>query len=439
MNYTSTFAAIILCLSLLTLPRKFLFHPFVIAVCFIPMNQRLVLFNLDFTLLRMLIIVGLCRIKIKGESRIVNWNAFDKMIFIWIMIGSLIYVLQQASFNALILRAGVMLDTLGIYWLFRQVLQNWNDVFSALKIFAFFSIVTAPLIALEKFQETSFFSIFGPVTGMFHAGRFRAAGSFPHYIMMGCFWASLLPLFYARIKTGKQILFYWTAIIAALSNVYFSASSTPLLTVIAIIIFWKLYSYRKHGRIIFLGTCFGLLLLNLIMNAPVWHLMARANIFSGSTGWHRYFLFDNFIKHVSEWFFLGTKSTAHWGHAQQDITNQFVLEGVRGGGVTLFIFVIVIFYAVKIPGKASLGNIDSGVKWMAWGICVAMLGHFVSFWGVSYFGQMNLLLYFTFALVGFTFEQSTVQLHNTILKSGPNLSASAPSGSLAAASKHISS
>lgn len=375
----------------------------------------------------------------RGETRAVDWNVFDKMVLTWALIGSLIYILQQATFSAFILRAGVMLDGLGIYWLFRQILQNWDDVFSVLKAFAIFAIITAPLIALEKFQETSFFSLFGTVASSFHAGRFRASGSFPHYIMMGCFWASLLPIFYARIKTGKQLALYWAAIIAALSNVYFSASSTPLLTVIATVFFWKLYSYRMHGQIIFWVTCFGLIILHLIMNAPVWHLMSRVNVYSGSTGWHRYFLFDNFIKHASEWFLLGTKSTAHWGHAQQDLTNQFVLEGVRGGGATLLIFALVIYYAVKIPGKISLGDIDPGVKWMAWGICVAMLGHFVSFWGVSYFGQINMLLFFNFALVGFAFEQSTVQPQNTIMKSRPNPGASAPSVSPVAASQHISS
>jgi hypothetical protein len=143
------------------------------------------------------------------------------------------------------------------------------------------------------------------------------------------------------------------------------------------------------------------------MKAPVWHLMARVNIFGGSTGFHRYFLFNNFVNHVSEWFVLGTKSTAHWGHAQTDLTNQFVLEGVRGGMITLMLFIMLIYNAVKISGKYSLNSVIPQTQWISWGICVAILGHFVTFWGVSYFGQINMLLYFAFSLVGFIQEQSS--------------------------------
>jgi hypothetical protein len=377
------------------------------AACFVPMNQQLVVLGLNFSILRILLVVGILRLMMRGETRVVQWNTFDKLILKWVIIGSLVYIAQQVSLSAVIYKFGVMLDSLGIYWLFRHIIYEWEDVFQSVKFFAVFAIVTAPFIALEKFQETSFFSIFGPTLGQFHRGRYRAAGPFPHFIIMGCFWASLLPFFYARIKINKDKPLYRVAIFSVLSSVYFSASSTPFVTVIAIFLFWNIYSLRMYGKTLFWMTCCGLFLLHMIMKAPLWHLMARGAFFSGSTNWYRYFLFDEFVKHTSEWFFLGTKSTAHWGAGLTDITNQFVLEAVRGGILTLVIFIMVVYCAVKIPGKFSLGPVTPEAQWMSWGICVAMLGHFVTFWGVSYFGQINMLLYFTFALVGFTLEQST--------------------------------
>ena len=401
------------------LPRRFCLLPFIAAACFVPMNQRFIFVGLDFTVLRMLILFGILRVITRGEIRDIQWNKFDKLILSWSIVGSLVYILQQASSSSIINRAGFMYDGLGMYWIFRQMIRTWEDVFQASKMFALSAIINAPLISLEKFQESSIYSIFGETGGAFHRGRFRAAGPFPHAIMMGCFWTSLLPFFYARTKVEKHRAFYGLAIIAALSSVYFSGSSTPILTFVAIIFFWKIYSYRMYGWIIFWGSCFGLFLLHLLMNNPVWHLLARINIFGGSTGWHRFFLFDNFIKHTSEWILLGTKSTAHWGWGQEDITNQFVLEGVRGGAITLIIFTIIVFYAVKIPGKFSLSCEPLEVKWMSWGISVAMLGHFTTFWAVSYFGQINLLLYFTLALVGFTLDQIIIDAEgskNTTMK-----------------------
>lgn len=407
MTIPSIILSITICLFLLVTPRRFLLFPFIMAACFMPMNQRIIILALDFTLLRMLIVTGVLRMLIRGETGDIQWNRFDKLILCWVIIESLVYIVQQSTGSATITRAGVMFDSIGMYWLFRQAMRNWDDVFQAVKMFAIFAIITAPLIAWEKFQESSFFSIFGPVAGAFHRGRYRAAGSFPHYIIMGCFWATLLPFYYARIKAGKQVALYWLATLASLLSVYSSASSTPLFTIVAVVLFTRIYSYRMYGKVMFWGTCFVLFALHLIMKAPVWHLISRIDIFGGSTGYHRYFLFNNFINHMSEWFLLGTKSTAHWGHAQQDLTNQFVMEGVRGGMITLLIFMVVIYCAVKIPGKLSLQCVNPEIKWMSWGICVAMLTHFVTFWGVSYFGQINMLLYFTLALVGFSLEQST--------------------------------
>jgi hypothetical protein len=371
------------------------------------MNQRIIFLGLDFPLLRILLLVGIIKLILAGKTRVIQWNKFDTLIFTWLIIGSCAYIIQQATVAATINRLGYIFDSLATYWFCRQIVQNWEDVFFTIKIFSILAIITAPLIALEHWQIANFFSFFGPVEGCFHRGRFRAAGPFPHFIMMGCFWALALPFFYARIKVLRNNLFYWLACLSAMSNVYFSASSTPLMTTGSIILFWLFYSCRMHGKIIFKLTCCFLLVLHLVMKAPVWHLISRVNVFGGSTGWHRFFLFDNFVNHISEWFFVGTKSTAHWGYGQEDITNQLVLEGVRGGFVTLLLFIIIIYNAVKIPGAYSLGNINTEVKLMSWGICVAMLGHFITFWGVSYFGQIDILLYFTFALVGFTLEQNS--------------------------------
>ncbi len=404
MNTPTIILTISLCMLLLVVPRQYFLFPFIMAACFVPINQRMIILNIDFTILRILVLVGLLRLTIRCETRTIQWNQFDKLFLSWIVVGSLIYFVQQRNSSAIVLKLGVMYDSIGMYWLFRQAVQQWEDVFLAIKLFAVFAIITAPLIALEKFQETSFFSLFGPTTGEFHRGRYRAAGSFPHFIVMGCFWTLLLPLFYSQIKAQKNELLLYLAIFSALSNVYFSASSTPILTVVAVICFWNIYNVREYGSTIFRAVCLGLLALHLVMKAPVWHLISRIDVFSGSTGWHRYILIDNFVNHISEWFILGTKSTSHWGHLQSDITNQFILEGVRGGMITLVIFAFLVYQSVKIPGRLSLEIEDPEVKWACWGICVVMLGHFTSFWGISYFGQIDMLLYFSFALVGFTLE-----------------------------------
>jgi len=395
---------VILILVLLTISRQHIMFPLIMVTCCVPLDQRIIILNLDFPLIRILMLICLFRMAIKGENRVIQWNNFDKLILCLQGIGFLVYIIRNSNLSAIIFQFGLMFDNLGLYWIFRQYIRDWKDICNMFRILAFFAIITAPFIALEKFQDSSLFSIFGHTAGEFHRGRYRAAGAFSHSILMGCFWATLLPFFYSQIKINKYFIFYWLAILSSLSSIYFSGSTTPVMTVIAVIIFWNIYRYRMYGKKIFWGTCAGLFLLHLVMKAPVWHLLSRIDIFSGSTGYHRYLLIDNFLGHISEWFFLGMNSTSHWGHVQGDITNQIILEGVRGGMITLIILIIILFNAVKIPGRLSLNSNSAEIKWISWGICVAMLGHFITFWGVSYFGQINILLYFTFALIGFSLD-----------------------------------
>ena len=56
-----------------------------------------------------------------------------------------------------------------------------------------------------------------------------------------------------------------------------------------------------------------------------------ARHYRGSTGWHWFYLIDQAIRRVGEWWLIGTRSTGHWGMGLQDVTNQYILEGVWGG------------------------------------------------------------------------------------------------------------
>lgn len=412
MNTPTIILLVVMSLSLIVIPKRLLYYPLIIGACMVPMNQRTEILTLDFTILRILIIVCVLRLLIRRETTQIHWNYFDKLILIWNLVGTFVYVIQWGTLSAFILKCGVMYDCLGTYWIFRQLINSWDDIRDTIKAFALMAIISAPLIAMEKYRETSFYSYFGEVGARFHRGRFRCAGPFPHSIMMGAFWATLLPLFYSVIKTKEKVIFLFFGIISALICVYYSGSSTPFFTVFAVCLLWHLYKFRTYGKLIFAMFLSTIFFLHIIMKAPVWHLISRIDIFGGSTGWHRYRLIDAFINNANDWIFLGIKTTANWGPQLFDITNQFVLEGVRGGLVTLLIFIIILYNAVRIPGICSLNYEENEIKWLSWGICVSLLGHYVTFLGVSYFGQINLLFYMMMAFVGFS--QEKIQYYNKV-------------------------
>ena len=133
------------------------------------------------------------------------------------------------------------------------------------------------------------------------------------------------------------------------------------------------------------------------MKAPVWHLISRIDLTGGSTGYHRYLLFDAAIHNFFSWFILGVKDTGVWGTGLVDITNQYILEGVRGGVITLVLFVMIItkcFKQIGIVRKIFINN--PLMQKYIWSLGVLLFAHCITFISVSYFGQLvffyNLLI-----------------------------------------------
>ena len=55
-------------------PKKSFLLPFILAACFIPADQRVIIFDLDFTPLWMLVLVGFLWLLLRGEVRTIKWN-----------------------------------------------------------------------------------------------------------------------------------------------------------------------------------------------------------------------------------------------------------------------------------------------------------------------------------------------------------------------------
>jgi len=407
-NEATITITIFLAILTFAVPQRYFLLPFIVVACLIPADQRVIIFDLDFTPLRFCVLFGFLRIFMREETVQIDWGIFDKFVLAWAVCGAVVYVLQWGNVKALINRSGFLFDCLGMYWIFRQSIRSWQDVHFVVKMFAMMVLLSAPLVIFERLTHKNFFALFGHTVTQYHRGRFRCSGPFPHSIMMGLFWANLIPIFMAYVMANLSRAFYVVAIICCLVCVILSGSSTPIMTVLFVILAFTFYRYRRYGKQIALSFCLLILALHIVMNAPVWHLISRINVFGGSTGWHRYHLINEAIRHFGEWALIGCRSTAHWGWGLQDITNQYILEGVRGGFATLIIFILLLIQAVKIPGSYSLHRIANDRKWLSWGVCVSILGHCVSFNGVSYFGQIIMLLYLTFAMVGFIAENSLV-------------------------------
>src|SRR5207253_439216 len=99
-----------------------------------------------------------------------------------------------------------------------------------------------------------------------------------------------------------------------------------------------------------LATVLGIVVLQIVMNDPVYFLMARIDFTGSSTGWFRAQLIRSSIQHLDEWWAVGTDYTRHWmpsgiyaNEIHTDITNHFLEMGVWGGLPLLSLFVLALY------------------------------------------------------------------------------------------------
>jgi hypothetical protein len=167
------------------------------------------------------------------------------------------------------------------------------------------------------------------------------------------------------------------------------------------VIGFGLFRYRQHMRLVRWGLLGLVVVLHLVMDKPVWHLFGRINLVSGSTGYHRYLLLDAAIHHFGEWWLVGTRSTENWGTGLFDVTNQYLLEGVRGGVWALVLFFVLIGYAFARVGQLVRANRNHRYHAMAsWALGVTLVTHCANFMAISYFGQIIMIWYLLLAVIG---------------------------------------
>lgn len=372
--------------------------------CFVAPAQRIVVFTLDFNLLRVLVILGWLRLILRDEIRGFTWKGMDTAMALWAITGVAAFCALHGTLQAFVRVAGMAFDALGMYFLFRALVRHWTDLEAIVRGVTLLSVPVAAAFLLEYATQRNVFSVFGgvPATTAVRLGRMRCQGAFAHAILAGSFWASLMPVIAARWLGGvRERRWVVVGLAASMTIVIACASSTPVMGVLAGCVGLCMFPLRHSMAYIRWVVVLALVGLHIVMEAPVWHLISRVSAVGGSTGWHRYNLIDKAIRHFDEWWLIGTKSTAHWGYGLEDVTNQYVAQGVVGGLPTLALFVVVIGMAFRGVGQLwRNAECDRQRLGLAWALGVSLFVHCTVFVGVTYFGQIIVVWYLTLASIG---------------------------------------
>ena len=297
---------------ILFLRRRHVIIPFLSAGLLLPMDELVVLGPFHFQMLRVLILFGWIRVLInrlrsKRPLLSTQLNTLDNLVILFALVDALDYVLLwQGSAEAFVNRCGRHYTVLGIYFLFRVLIRNEEDVVGAIKVLAYVSALVAVVMLIEQATGRNPYAFLGGARAwtrealMARAEKFRATGPFGHPILAGTFGGVSLPLFVGLwVRRQREHFCAAIGVVSATLIVFASASSTPIMAYASGILAVSLWRLRKDMRVIRWGVVASLVALHLVIKAPVWSLIQRVDLVGGSSSYHRYYLLDQFLQRFS--------------------------------------------------------------------------------------------------------------------------------------------
>ena len=394
---------------LLSLPRQYAPIPLLIAVSYMTIAQGIDIGPFNFTVIRILVAVGVIRVIVLSEWKTIEAHGLD-----FLMIAFAIWAIASSFFrpeitSSLVFRLGLAYNTCGVYFLLRFFCQSTKDIWGLYQITA---ILLAPIAIAMMYEQIRVYNVFSLLGGVpafptIREGNIRAQGPFRHAILAGTVGAVCFPLmaslWFKHRKSGI------IGMVSCLIIVLTSKSSGPLASLIAGLCGLLMWRYRHNMRYVRWSAFFGIIALDFIMKAPVYFLMARIPLVKGSTGWHRAELIDSSIRHLNEWWLWGTDYTRHWmptgvswSPDHTDITNHYIKMGVIGGMPLMVLLISQLVKAFFVVGKVLQSNLllSPDTMFMVWALGASLFANAATMISVSYFDQSFVFLYMTLAAIG---------------------------------------
>jgi hypothetical protein len=396
--------ALLMCFLIVVLPRRYALVPVIILTCYMTMAQRIIVFGLDFTLIRVLTLFGWLRLIVRREFSLAGLSSIDRVLIGWVISSIATCTLLWQSWDVFINRMGLAYNAIGLYFFFRLIIQDREDILRAIKLFSVLIVPLAACMLLERITGRNLFAFLGgvPEFAMERSGTLRCQGPFAHPILAGAFGAALMPFFISLWpQGGLKKLMALMGIASSTVIVYAAGSSGPVGSYLAGAVALLMWPMRNHLRAVRWGIVLGLSILQIFMKAPVWFLLGRVSFFSGSDGWHRAYLIDRAVANFADWWLVGTKSTEAWGYSLWDVTNQFIVEASNGGLITLILFITIIVRCFRTVGLRVRQTEGEPHRWrfLFWALGASLLAHVTTYMSISYFDQNIVNWYLLLAMI----------------------------------------
>jgi hypothetical protein len=401
---------------ILILPRRKAITPFLLAFFTIPLGQVLVLGGVHFLMHQILILAVLGRMAAfrgsPSDRRFAGgFNALDTVVVLWSVCALVIFSIQWMEMQAVIKTLGDTVLSLGGYLAVRFLIPDRASVGRTLKALVAICVIQGACMVSEQFTHQNVFAFLGAYPPEIREGHVRSQGALGG-LYAGPLAGVLIPMFIWLWTGGRSRMAACAGLAGATAMVFASHASTSWTTYGSALLglgFWPLRQKMRFVRWGLVGILVGL---HLVMHGPVWSLIEKIDLTGGSSSYHRYMLVDNCIRHFGDWWLLGSRNYGDWGFVMFDVCNQFVLAALRGGLVTLVIYILIYkrsFGAIGRAMKRIAG--DREQEWFLWCLGSALFATVVSSFGINYMTYLMMGLFCLLAGVSVaTFEARKVRV-----------------------------
>jgi|GEM_PF-1042272 len=408
-NGITLILAVIFCSLTMVLPPVYALCAYFFSLLWYPNYMMVSIGTIDISLGRFVVAALLirCVFNSKIRNRFV-WTGLDALVALSMAIYVITYCIFEPLEKSVENRAGFLMDTWFAYLVVRYTISNIADLTTVIKWIA---IGLLPLVAVGLLEAVTGWSPYILICGssaffnyVTHYGARwgfeRAVGPFSHSILFGCTFAMFLPLiYYLRYDTDEKWRFRAyiisaAAIVGALS----SMSSAPLVMLIVAILCLILEKHKYAVKPLLLLLLFGCILVSVASNRPLYHVIASYINPLGGSGWHRAKLIDLSIKYFDNWWLVGYgDKDPGWGPelgmGKTDITNEFILTGVKYGLIGLIALCSVLIAAFRGIMSSYKNTAAPYLKSLYWAFGCALVSIIVTWMSVSFFGQLMPLYY----------------------------------------------
>jgi len=411
--------ALILSVLVIALRPKYALVAYIVGLLWYPSYLAVSIGTIDIVVGRFIVAVLLMRCLFDDKIRTkFKWCRLDTLVTLSMVVYVGAYLITQVeSLSATIEnRGGYLMDTWCAYLAARFIVTDRMKLISIIKCV---SIAMVPLAILGVIESVTGWQPFAPLQrfspwyggakAFVSEGRFgfaRAIGPFSHAILFGGGFAMFLPLIYCLRHEKKDWRTYayiisGIVLLGALS----SMSSGPWVMVI-VVIFCLIIERHKHlVKPLFIFLIISCIIIGIASNRPFYHVIVSWANPLGGAGWHRAKLIDVAIDKFDEWWMIGYGAKdPGWGPifgmGHSDITNEFILNGVRYG-------ILGVIALCAVLGKAFQGLISTYrkqrhpvAKSLCWAFGSLLFSITVAWMSVNFFGQLSTLVYCSFGMIG---------------------------------------